>query len=259
MTTRSEQVAYLIELMAFDARRELDRTLDRNGYYNFAFNDEGESGYFKYLAEKLCDCGRNFTRILADKVMEISLNYETGERVAKASQDFLYHLDNIFKEKMGRHASEKADPNVLENWKRLRRLVEAEAALSRTIFRSTGGLARGHANAQMVELAAPAERSAQRSNDMKPLPSVSVDRAETQTVGLAKRRGRTIGTGYQKADLLILDQMKIAIDRKPALNATSAARLFTDQAEGTSVEAKVDRLARQYREREKSGIIEPPV
>lgn len=65
--------------------------------------------------------------------------------------------------------------------------------------------------------------------------------------GPPKRRGRTKGTGYQRADAQLLDEMSKAIEADPSLNATSAARLFADRAQGASVEAKVDRLARAYR------------
>lgn len=61
------------------------------------------------------------------------------------------------------------------------------------------------------------------------------------------RRGRTRGTGYQQADAPLLAKMKEAIVSNPALNATSAARLFANEAEGASFEAKVDRLARAFR------------
>lgn len=62
-----------------------------------------------------------------------------------------------------------------------------------------------------------------------------------------KARGRTKGTGYQRADAPILREMATAIASNSALNATSAARLFAPEAEGASIEAKVDRLARAYR------------
>lgn len=63
----------------------------------------------------------------------------------------------------------------------------------------------------------------------------------------AKRRGRTKGSGFQRADALLLDKMQKAIETDPSLNATSAAKLFAHQANGASFEAKADRLARKYR------------
>jgi hypothetical protein len=63
------------------------------------------------------------------------------------------------------------------------------------------------------------------------------------------RRGRAKGTGFQKADAGILEKMKQAIDADPALNATSAARKFANEAPGASYDAKVDRLSRAYREK----------
>jgi len=122
MTTRSEQVAYLIELMAFDAQRELGRKIDHSRYYDFALSDDGETGYFKELSQTLCDSGRTFAKALSDSLMDMSLNYETGERFVKASQDFMNHLDSVFTESIGRYASEQADPDILENWTRMRRL-----------------------------------------------------------------------------------------------------------------------------------------
>ena len=67
------------------------------------------------------------------------------------------------------------------------------------------------------------------------------------TVAPPKRRGRTKGTGFQYADTSLLGEMRKAIAGDPSLNATSAAKLFADQAKGASFEAKVDRLARAYR------------
>lgn len=61
------------------------------------------------------------------------------------------------------------------------------------------------------------------------------------------RKGRTKGTGFQRADAPLLAKMGEAIASNPALNATSAAKLFADEAEGASFEAKVDRLSRAYR------------
>lgn len=61
------------------------------------------------------------------------------------------------------------------------------------------------------------------------------------------RRGRANGTGYQRADAPLLKKMAEAIASNPALNATSAAKLFADEAPGASLEAKVDRLARRFR------------
>lgn len=60
-------------------------------------------------------------------------------------------------------------------------------------------------------------------------------------------KGRAKGTGYQRADALLLDKMREAIANNPALNATSAAKLVASEAEGASFEAKVDRLARAFR------------
>lgn len=62
-----------------------------------------------------------------------------------------------------------------------------------------------------------------------------------------KRVGRTKGTGYQLADAPLIEEMRKAIGDDPSLNATSAAKLFADQAKGASFDAKVDRLARAYR------------
>ncbi len=61
------------------------------------------------------------------------------------------------------------------------------------------------------------------------------------------RKGRAKGTGYQRADALLLERMRKAIESNPALNATSAAKLVASEAEGASFEAKVDRLARAFR------------
>ncbi len=60
-------------------------------------------------------------------------------------------------------------------------------------------------------------------------------------------RGRTKGTGYQKADAPLLEEMRLAIESDASLNATSAARLVATKAKGASYEANVDRLARAYR------------
>lgn len=62
-----------------------------------------------------------------------------------------------------------------------------------------------------------------------------------------QRRGRSKGTGFQQADAPLLDKMREAVEADPSLNATSAAKMFADQAKGASFEAKVDRLARAYR------------
>lgn len=62
-----------------------------------------------------------------------------------------------------------------------------------------------------------------------------------------KKKGRTKGTGYQRADAPLLKKMREAISYNSALNATSAAKLFADEAEGASFDAKVDRLARAFR------------
>ncbi|WP_394270814.1 hypothetical protein [Qipengyuania sp.] len=70
-----------------------------------------------------------------------------------------------------------------------------------------------------------------------------------------KSPGRTKGTGYQRADEPLLAKMKEAIISDPSLNATSAAKLFADEAKGASWEAKWDRLAREFRRRAgKKGI-----
>lgn len=61
------------------------------------------------------------------------------------------------------------------------------------------------------------------------------------------RKGRTKGTGFQRADKPLLERMAKEIEVNPALNATSAAKLVADKAEGASFEAKVDRLARAFR------------
>lgn len=61
------------------------------------------------------------------------------------------------------------------------------------------------------------------------------------------RRGRAKGTGFQKADAPLLAKMAKAIKADDSLNATSAAKLFADEAKGASFDAKVDRLSRAYR------------
>jgi hypothetical protein len=61
------------------------------------------------------------------------------------------------------------------------------------------------------------------------------------------RKGRAKGTGYQRADAPLLEKMSEAIANNPALNATSAAKLVANEAEGASFEAKVDRLSRAFR------------
>ncbi|MEN7537199.1 hypothetical protein [Aurantiacibacter flavus] len=61
------------------------------------------------------------------------------------------------------------------------------------------------------------------------------------------RKGRAKGTGYQQADAPLLEKMREAIAKNPALNATSAAKLVANEAVGASFEAKVDRLSRAFR------------
>jgi hypothetical protein len=75
------------------------------------------------------------------------------------------------------------------------------------------------------------------------------DVIQVEPIASKSRRGRTKGTGYQRADAVILEKMRTAMDQNPALNATSAARLFADEAPGARFEAKVDRLARAYRDK----------
>lgn len=79
-----------------------------------------------------------------------------------------------------------------------------------------------------------------------PQPSNSAER-RTKPSKRESRKGRAKGTGYQKADAPLLEKMREAIASNPALNATSAAKLFAEEAEGASLEAKVDRLARAFR------------
>ena len=61
------------------------------------------------------------------------------------------------------------------------------------------------------------------------------------------RKGRATGTGYQRADAPLLEKMREEMAKNPALNATSAAKLVANEAEGASFEAKVDRLSRAFR------------
>lgn len=65
--------------------------------------------------------------------------------------------------------------------------------------------------------------------------------------GPKSRKGRAKGTGYQRADGPLLEKMREAMATNPALNATSAAKLVANEAEGASFEAKVDRLSRAFR------------
>ncbi|GLV24278.1 hypothetical protein [Sphingobium sp. Cam5-1] len=99
------------------------------------------------------------------------------------------------------------------------------------------------------KLAAWAFDVAIRRNDL--VATFQPDDEESKAVSIAPvsptRRGRTKGTGFQQADAPLLDEMRNAIEADPALNATSAAKLFADQAKGASFEAKVDRLSRAYR------------
>jgi hypothetical protein len=68
-----------------------------------------------------------------------------------------------------------------------------------------------------------------------------------QARGGRLRKGRTKGTGFQRADAPLLEKMAEAIAADSSLNATSAAKLVADEAKGASYEAKVDRLARAFR------------
>lgn len=78
-------------------------------------------------------------------------------------------------------------------------------------------------------------------------PDADTTPASSATPASPVRRGRTKGTGFQRADAPLLQKMRDAIAADPSLNATTAAKIFADQAKGASFEAKVDRLARAYR------------
>ena len=74
------------------------------------------------------------------------------------------------------------------------------------------------------------------------------DMSVTRVIAKAEqKRGRTKGTGYQRADAPLIEKMHTAIEKDSSLNATSAAKLFAHEAKGASFDAKVDRLARAYR------------
>lgn len=71
--------------------------------------------------------------------------------------------------------------------------------------------------------------------------------SSTDLTPTSSRKGRTKGTGYQQADAPLLKKMSEAIARDPALNATSAAKIFAKEAAGASYDAIVDRLSRAFR------------
>jgi hypothetical protein len=58
--------------------------------------------------------------------------------------------------------------------------------------------------------------------------------------------GRTKGTGYRRADELLVAEMKQLVDSGQAPSATKAAEMIADRAQGLSKESKVRRLVKVY-------------
>lgn len=74
---------------------------------------------------------------------------------------------------------------------------------------------------------------------------------DKKTAGNGSRKGRPKGSGYQRADAPLIEEMKQLIANNLALNPRSAAKLVAEKAPGASFDAKVDRLAGGFARREK--------
>jgi hypothetical protein len=219
-----QRIELAVKLATEDAKEILDRELAAQKAQLAANNGLGSSRRWIALAFSLETSARAYIDSLSAEIKAIENSAIALAKYTDSVEDFMKYLDGIYETEWARVAPWRLDKRAPPPtaWQSVRDRLKLAVQVQQARF----AISDETANTMIISAT-----STPPVSKLAPKP----------------RSGRTKGTGYQKADAPILEKMREAIDNDPSLNATSAARLFTDEAKGVSVEAKIDRLSRAYR------------